>query len=109
MSACKGRSRPGPDRAPGKRPLQRSIQPVRDGGGDTTGNVVVYRDVSGEAELERMAAEVRRRQPQSTTRIVRCGNRDDQAVSSVAGAPLARALITYFLATSTPAARDLTA
>ena len=50
----------GADRAPGKRPLQRSIQPVRDGAGDMIGNVVVYRDVSGEVELERMTAEVRR-------------------------------------------------
>ena len=50
----------GPGRETRERLLRRLVQPVRDEAGARIGNVVVYRDVSKEAELERMTVEVRR-------------------------------------------------
>ena len=50
----------GPGRETRERLLRRSVQPVHDDTGSRVGNVVVYRDVSKEAELERMTVEVRR-------------------------------------------------
>ena len=52
--------RPGRDGMPGKRIFRRSKHPLRNGAGETAGDLVVYRDVSGEMEAERMKAEVAR-------------------------------------------------
>ncbi len=49
-----------PGGAPGTPLLYRFTHPVSDGSGDQMGEIVVYRDVSREIEIERMKAEVRR-------------------------------------------------
>ncbi len=46
--------------APGAALFHQFTQPVSDGGGERMGDLVVYRDVSGELEIERMRAEVGR-------------------------------------------------
>ena len=51
---------PGADRARRKPLFHRSTQPVRDAGGTVIGELVVFRDVSRELEIERMKLEARR-------------------------------------------------
>ena len=53
---------PHPRRAgePTKALFYQITQPVSDGGGERVGDLIVFRDVSGELEIDRMKAEVRR-------------------------------------------------